>query len=655
MGNAEHDRSPLEGPDQSGPVLPRRAALCVEAGRWLHHVRDFAALVVDLDGVIRSWSRGAASLFGLTEEEAIGSRYTSLFAAENKLRISPERILADALEQDRTRAEVLRRSGPENTFLADVVITTLRDETGQPFGFLEIARDISEQHRVQIELLRSQALVWGVLNSAIDAVITMEALRADDGQVVGFRLVLVNKIAERLFDLRRDRDTGELLRDALPGLATDRFMDLARSVLRSGRSSGLRMQYDADGSVFWLDVQVARYGDGVTVTMRNVEEEHEYQQALLEARTAAEDMTRLKSALLQNVSHELRTPLTTILGFAEVLRDEVQGERGAMVDDILEGGQRLLATVNTLLDLVRLEAGDFRVRLRPVDLREVILNLEQTFRPHAENAGLYFRTGLPEHPVSVKADPAAMVTALGKIIENAIKFTPSGGVEVSLWEEDRLVGLSVRDTGIGMAASFVPRAFAAFSQESAGVIRRFEGTGVGLTIARHFIASMNGEIEITSTKGQGTDVRIRLPRPEDNEPRKPEERQTGTTPAVLVVDDIPAMLRLVRRMVDDRFVVAEARSPEEALHQVEEMRFDVLLIDINLGSHLSGIDLLGEIRKMAGYEDVCAIAMTAYGASGDDQRFLDAGFSEYLAKPFTRQALSDAIERCLPGIDRSER
>ena len=262
--------------------------------------------------------------------------------------------------------------------------------------------------------------------------------------------------------------------------------------------------------VYLLDI-LAHNAAGVIQRM-------EREDVLRAARDEAQEASRLKSAFLANMSHEIRTPLTSILGFAEMLADMDLGETPGHFADVIHGsGQRLLDTLNSVLDLSKLEAGMMNLTCEPVDVQDLAASVAVSFEAHAASENVALTTDLAPS-VMLHTDAAAFQRVLTNLVSNAIKFTPSGGrVTVTLSCTAETVTLSVADTGIGIDDNFLPHVFDAFRQESSGNARQFEGSGLGLAITARLVDLMDGTIDVESAKGEGTTFTVAWPREAEQE------------------------------------------------------------------------------------------------------------------------------------------
>ena len=239
---------------------------------------------------------------------------------------------------------------------------------------------------------------------------------------------------------------------------------------------------------------------------------------LLEAKLASDAANRAKSEFLANISHELRTPLNAILGFSEVMSKEMFGPLGGpryreYAQDIHKSGEHLLELINDILDVAKIEAGHYEPRDDEVCVNSVVEGCVRLLQPCVEAGGLTLSTAVPRHSLYARADERALKQIVLNLLSNAVKFTPNGGwVRVSAAvQADGGMSLSVADTGIGIDAADIPRVLLPFQQIDNSLSRKFEGTGLGLPLARSLTEAHGGRLEITSALGQGTTVTVRFP------------------------------------------------------------------------------------------------------------------------------------------------
>lgn len=275
-------------------------------------------------------------------------------------------------------------------------------------------------------------------------------------------------------------------------------------VARDGRTIAV------DLSASLIDVDGQQYIQGI---VRDATERHRYEEQLIQAKNRAEELLRVKTNLLNNMSHELRTPITSILGFAEVISDEGSGEQQEHAQHIILSARRLHDTLNSLLGLAQLEGGGHALDVETVCVGDHLQDVISQMRTPAEKKGLALYVTNRAGRACVHADVNGLRRVITNLVDNAIKFTEHGEVRVELSlsaNRDRVL-LRVRDTGTGIAPIFIPHLFDEFQQESTGLNRSHEGSGLGLTVTRRIVDLMGGEIEVESEKGHGSTFTVYLP------------------------------------------------------------------------------------------------------------------------------------------------
>ena len=230
------------------------------------------------------------------------------------------------------------------------------------------------------------------------------------------------------------------------------------------------------------------------------------------AREEAEEAARLKAAILANMSHEIRTPLTAIIGFADILAEEVPPDLVDHIEAIQTGGTRLLDTLNSVLDLARLDADQAELTPEPLDAVEEVRSSARLLAPLAQRKGLVLRVETDAPTLPVRQSRSALDRVVTNLVGNAIKFTSAGDVRVSIHSADTYFAVRVKDSGVGIAQEFLPALFEPFKQESQGHGRSHEGTGLGLAITKKLVERMGGEIRVWSQKGEGSLFEVALPR-----------------------------------------------------------------------------------------------------------------------------------------------
>ena len=377
----------------------------------------------------------------------------------------------------------------------------------------------------------------------------------------------------------------------------------------------------------------------------------------------AEDANYLKNAFLGIISHEIRTPLNGIIGFSSLLETELamleNKELYEYAEGIQESGDRLLNLLNNIIDISKIEANDIEVDLHPCKIDEIVNNIFDLYVFAANEKGLAFKSKLIDVP-QVIADNAKLMRVVHIIVDNAIKYTNAGFVNISTGfvPDSNEVLIRVKDTGVGIEANYQKHLFEAFRQESSGFSRSFQGAGLGLPLAKRLLDLMHGRIEINSMHNVGTTVDIYIPcegsfaKSQFDDKEEVNLVESNKLDIFIVEDD--RMNRMVlQKILQKSGHITMAVDGDETMKIISERYkkghlFQVMLFDINLPSPWDGIRLMQTIRaEYKEYRYIPFIAQTAYAMAGDREKMLESGFDDYLAKPISKNELMTIIKNQL--------
>ena len=416
---------------------------------------------------------------------------------------------------------------------------------------------------------------------------------------------------------------------------------------------------------------------------------------LEQARSRAEHASRAKSEFLANMSHEIRTPMTAILGYADVLREESEGSEWAArhadsLDVISRNGHHLLAVINDILDISKIEAGRMTVERLPVDPAQLLHDTLQLLRPRATERGLALEAKLdPALPARMLSDPLRLRQILVNLIGNSIKFTERGGVTVVVRHDAiaHRIEFVVRDTGIGMSPEQLARVFEPFEQADSSLTRRYGGSGLGLPISRRLARMLGGTLDATSTPGGGSTFALALPVVECEVPR-PEPDACESLRAAVAPSDVPQpaaplphrgpfaglhlllaedsvsnrklFTRILERMGAKVTAVDNGRAVVEALCDrgefegapVEPPPFSLVLLDMQMPV-LDGYSAARLLRERGA--SVPIVALTAHAMSDDREKCIASGCDDYATKPIDQAELAAACQRALRRRETVER
>lgn len=417
-----------------------------------------------------------------------------------------------------------------------------------------------------------------------------------------------------------------------------------------------------NGELFWENVAISPILDEngaiahFIAIKQDITERKKLIESLVRAKEKAEESDRLKTAFLQNVSHEIRTPMNGILGFLHLLGQPAldDDERSEYIRIVNQSGQRLLSTINDIIEASRIEAGKTTVQMDDVDVEQTMAFHFAFFRPRVEEKGLFLT--LSEHlrgeEALLRTDKHKLDSILNVLLGNALKFTCSGGVEFGNRLEGSELLFFVKDSGEGIPEDRLEAVFDSFVQADLGVARSHEGAGLGLTIAKANVEALGGKIDVRSEVGRGSTFTFSIPylpltpgaviSKSGAGAHSAEADQGGSL--ILIAEDDSTSFRLLEAMLKKAgYSVLRAVDGEEALQAVRENP-DVALVLMDV--KMPGMNGLEATRRIRRFNTVLPIiAQTAYAFPEDRTKALEAGCDDYISKPVERTALLKMIKR----------
>jgi PAS domain S-box-containing protein len=598
-------------------------------------VTDYAIFLLDSRGHIASWNPGAVKIKGYTADEVVGRHFSTFYTAEDIAREWPDYELRQAVANGRFEDEGWRVRKDGTRFWANVIITALKDESGELLAFSKITRDLSERRLAEERLRQSEErfrlLVEGVQDYAIymlDPRGIITSWNSGAAQIKGYE---AREIIGRHFstfyspeDIKNGKPEAELALAKLHGHAED---------------EGYRVR--KNGTRFWARVVVTPLYDG--------------QGELRGYAKVTQDLTQRKHAeSLENVSksinefiavlaHELRNPLAPIRSAVSILRheDKLDADTTEVVHIIDRQSAQLMRIVDDIIDVSRITRGTFSIVKQPTKVLDIVTRSVEAARPALDAAGHTLTIDTAEAPLLVVGDEVRLTQALTNLLNNATRYTdPGGDIRLSVGTE-RTNGvvelvMSVRDNGRGIAPELQDLIFGMFVQGEDKRTITGAGLGVGLALSKSIIELHQGRLEVKSAGvGQGSEFTIRIPLMQEKAADKAPAANSYAQGKlrVLVVDDntdAAVLLAATFRKLGNQ--VSIAYSGKEALVLFDKHHPDLVLMDIGM-PHMNGYELARHIRKHPYGTDTYIVAVTGWGKDEDKYRSKEAGVDLHLVKP----------------------
>lgn len=552
---------------------------------------------------------------------------------------------------------------------------------GATVMFNGLILDIGERKQAERKQREADELTRGVMDNSLDGVMLVKAVRDRYSVITDFEIALVNPAGAAMMR-RSSEDLAQksLLREFPAHKHNGLFHSYVR-VTESGKPEEAELYYDGDGMNFWMSRKVARFQDGCVVTfadisarklaeetLQNLNETLEAKVAerteeLAGAKEAADSANRAKSEFLANMSHEIRTPMNSILGFTELLQEQVQGDRQrSYLNAVSSSGKTLMRLINDILDLSKIEAGRMDITYEPIDVTQAVREVAAMFSAKVQEKNLQLRVESDvSTPVGMMLDEIRLRQILFNLVGNAVKFTDRGSITIRMRTERTeqqgkiRLQLDVEDTGIGIPEAQQQAVFEAFRQQEGQSARKYGGTGLGLTITKRLVEMMNGKITLHSEHGRGSRFTVVFDSVETIELGKLYASNDAANasdvrfnvPKILVVDDVQLNRELVAGLLANSNVhIIEAVNGKIAVEACLEHAPDLILMDL-LMPEMDGYEATRIIKGNDRTKATPIIALTA-SAMKEDMATIDSLCDGYLRKPITKQELVSELMKFLP-------
>lgn len=467
--------------------------------------------LTDEDGKVILVNSAFCKIVGLTSEKIEGKLLSEIYSPERKdetLRKHKERFRTGKIKAH-TETLVTLYDGRKVWFEVSNSFVNI----GGKKLLLAIFRDVTERKRLSEELAKSEKLFRNVWENSKDAMVIADQFG---------NIKMVNEALCKLVDLPEEDLIGSPISKVFHSQIQEQLFQTHLQKFFSN-DMGLKFEGEAilhNGKKIWIDAKFSvlktDQGNLYFAIIRDITERKKLIDDLIRAKEEAEEANRLKSGFISLMSHEIRTPLNVILGFNNVIRELFDTGKDEEISKYFEAvekaGKRLLNTINQILDISRIEAGEFDLKLKDIDINQKIREIINQLDVLAKNREIKFEISLDNSIPQLKLNEYCIDGILFNLINNAIKFS-SPGLIIEIYSEklNDKVSLRIRDYGIGMSEEYQKHLFQPFSQEEVGYARPYEGTGLGLALTKKFVELMGGEIKVWSKKGEGTEFEVILP------------------------------------------------------------------------------------------------------------------------------------------------
>gem|GEM_PF-1929541 len=593
-------------------------------------------------------------IFEYSHDELIGRYINDLIVPENYK--DEGQLLTDSVAVGQVISiETVRRT--KNGKLIDVSILgkPIIHKDGKQIAVYGIYRNISDRKIAEDALLESEKKNRAIVSAIPDIFFIIDN---------DFTFLECFTHDESLLFSSKDEFIGKKVSEIMPQRVNEIFEQSAKLLNKSKQLQVFEFQMQVNGNLNWFEDRLTKISDDkYLLIVRDITKRKQFEIELENAKNKAEESDRLKSSFLANMSHELRTPMSGIIGFTHLLKepDLSDEEKNEFLELLERSNKRLLNLINDILDLSRIESGDIELASSEILFDTIINDIYALYLQNAVQKDLQFKAIV--HPelksLCITIDENRLYQILGNLVNNAIKFTHDGFVELGVRRNDDEIVFYIKDSGIGISSEFMPFLFDRFRQEDISFNRTYEGAGLGLSIVKGLVELLGGTIKVETEKNIGSLFELAFPAEKlkkcgknvsssiDSEAIREVRDLNKVDLKLLIVEDDFINAEYIKKTLDKfwNLNLLHTTDGEEAVEIFRDNPgIDLILMDVKLPS-IDGIRATKAIRQLN--SEVKIIAITAYAHTNDRERILDAGCDKYLTKPFTPDMLIETIKNLI--------
>ena len=603
------------------------------------------------------WNKASQELTGVSSNGIIGNYIFDSFPDIKKIKLKEtfEKVILEQNSITRTIPYVI--NGIEYIF-SMTIYPSMR-------GLSVFVKDITAYKEAQDELKKlSRAVEQSPISILItDASGKIEYMNPKCEEISGFKIEELRGKTPSIFSTHEE--------------SSEYYENLWKTILSGNDWKGEFHNKKKNGEKIWEAVSISPIKNSSNklthfiAIKEDITERKKTEENLRLAKERAEEMNRLKSNFLANMSHELRTPLVGILGFAEMLRECVSDEeQKKMADTINSSEHRLLETLNSILDLTKIESNKFEIGYKSVLVAPVSEKIVKSFYAAANSKNLSLKLIVKDPDAGALLEEKLYEQILNNLINNAIKFTEIGGVTVEVdsgFEEDKhFTIVRVIDSGIGIPEQSKYLIFDEFRQVSEGLDRNYEGTGLGLTITKKFVQLMNGQISVTSKVDKGSTFTVTFPfLAIENKPlgknlsqkeiefadSSPAKDVTGSLPKILLLERDITTSKITSKILTGICTIELAQDAGSVIEKAKSYSYDAFLLDAKDCERIDQNNLISEIRQISLHKDTPIIAFNAMKDSEREGKYIENFNTYYIPGSVNRDSFKDMIKKILNETD----
>ncbi|MDD3237977.1 MAG: response regulator [Candidatus Gastranaerophilales bacterium] len=629
----------------------------IEAWRnWINSITEFI-FFKDLSGIYRGVSNSTANLAGLNNaSEMVGKNDFEIYSDElSKLFTDEDKRVIETGEI--VKGESWVKHLTKGSMLIETVKSPLYNNKHEIVGVAGISRDITEKYKMNEKILEQSSQLTAIFNNI------PFALWIKDTQG---KYIMLNKEYENFYNVKKENLINkEVMKTLLDNnLATEEtvhdLIEADKEVITQKKIINNEAIMLINGENRHIAITKAPIIDekGNTRGLLGISYDNtkrkQYEQLLVKSKELAEESNKAKSEFLANMSHEIRTPMNGIMGFIQLLADtKLDSEQKDFVDEAKKSSEILLSLLNDILDLSKVEAGKMTMENISFNIRHVLEDVGTLASSNASKKNLEINVLCYSNvPEKVKGDPSRLKQVLNNFVNNAIKFTQTGEINLTakvIKKDDKTVKLTfaIQDTGIGISKENQAKIFEAFTQADSSTTRKYGGTGLGLTISKNIVKMMHGEINVESELNVGSTFSFTAEFEIDNtvEPAFEKKKLSIEGTKILIVDDNKTNLKVIEHYLKE--YGCQTVCTEDAVSALSKIKdapyvFDIILTDYCMPL-INGLDFALMVQKLDKYENIPIVLLTSRAQIGDYKAAKENKFRGYLPKPLRKNDLIECI------------